>query len=192
MLRKERKKFREGLSTQQARMISDLQKGVGIRPTQDMSAKIRRARIAVAERMKGQRDVQAVKRALRNFMRVSLPAELYTKKEVLDLLYQIEIATEDKLDNLMEQVTKLVISKNVEALRRSIKNILEGKYTDIVNGRKRGGIKIDLATVEQLESIKKRALKKDTKDKQFAKKLLTLTPSSKNNGMSWIKSLMLR
>jgi len=168
---KGKKKFRKGISTQQARMVIDLQKGVGIRPTQDMSAKIRRARIAVAERMKGQRDVQAVKRALRNFMRVSLPAELYTKKEVLDLLYQIEIATEDKLDNLMEQVTKLVISKNVEALRRSIKNILEGKYTDIVNGRKRGGIKIDLATVEQLESIKKRALKKDTKDKQFAKKV---------------------
>ena len=158
---KGKKKFRKGISTQQARMVIDLQKGVGIRPTQDMSAKIRRARIAVAERMKGQRDVQAVKRALRNFMRVSLPAELYTKKEVLDLLYKIEIATEDKLDNLMEEVTEFVISKNVEALRRSVKNILEGKYTDIVSGRKKG-VKIDLATMEQLESIKKRVLKKGT------------------------------
>ena len=158
---KGKKKFRKGISTQQARMVIDLQKGVGIRPTQDMSAKIRRARIAVAERMKGQRDVQAVKRALRNFMRVSLPADLYTKKEVLDLLYKIEIATEDKLDNLMGEVTEFVISKNVEALRRSIKNILEGKYTDIVSGRKKG-VKIDLATMEQLESIKKRVLKKGT------------------------------
>ena len=160
-------KYRKGISTQQAQMVIDLQRGVGLRPTQDMSAKIRRARIAVRERMKGQRDLQSIKRALRNFIRVSLPAELYTKREVLSLIKKIELADRDNIENLMNEITDFVISKNVARLEKSIADLLNDKYTKIENGRKKG-VKIDVETMERLESIKKRLAKKDTTAEDIA------------------------
>ena len=160
-------KYRKGISTQQAQMVIDLQRGVGLRPTQDMSAKIRRARIAVRERMKGQRDLQSIKRALRNFIRVSLPAELYTKREVLSLIKKIELADRDNIENLMNEITDFVISKNVARLEKSIADLLNDKYTKLENGRKKG-VKIDVETMERLESIKKRLAKKDTSAEDIA------------------------
>ncbi|MGI9555513.1 MAG: hypothetical protein ACR2M9_01515, partial [Cyanophyceae cyanobacterium] len=145
-------KYRKGQSTQQARMMAELQSNVGIRPTQDMAAKVRRARRAVRERMKGKRDLQAIKRALRNFMRVSLPADLYTKSEVMKLIRKITDANENNIDNLMREVEEFVITKNVQRLEKQIKDILDGKYTETVSGRKKG-VKIDLATMEQIEFI---------------------------------------
>lgn len=154
-------KFRKGLSTQQAQLISALQKNVGIRPTQDMAAKVRRARFAVRERLKGQRDIQSIKRAMRNFMRQALPADLYTKKEVLDLLRQIETVNRDNIENLQGELEEFVITKNVARLKRNIDNILNAAYETLQSGRRKG-VKIDLATREQIEKIRDSILPEET------------------------------
>ena len=160
-------KYRDGISTLQAQMIIELQREVGIRPTQDMSAKIRKARMSVRERLKGKRDIQRVKRALRNFMRVSLPKAIYTKGQVLKFAKQIEIADWDSIENLMNEITEFVISENVKTLQKSIDSLLNDKYTKTEGGRKKG-IKIDVATLERLTSIKNRLLVKGKTAKEIA------------------------
>ena len=146
-------KFRQGLSTQQARMISELQKSVGIRPTQDMSAKIRKARVAVRERMKGKRDLQSIKKAMRNFIRQSLPSFVYSKSDVINMIRKITDANENNIQNLMAEVEEFVVSKNVQFLSKKINDLLNGKYTDTINGKKKG-VKIDILTKENIEKIK--------------------------------------
>jgi hypothetical protein len=160
-------KFRKGLSTQQAQLIAALQKNVGIRPTQDMAAKVRRARFTVRERLKGQRDIQSVKRAMRNFIRQALPTELYTKKEVLSLLRKIEVANRDNLENLQGEIEEFVISKNVQSLKRSISKILNADYETLQSGRRKG-VKVDLATREQIEKIRDSILPEDATAEQVA------------------------
>ena len=159
--------YRKGISILQAQMTIELQKAVGIRPTQDMSAKIRKARISVRERLKGKRDIKRVKRALRNFMRVSLPKAIYTKGQVLKFAKQIEIADWDSIENLMNEITEFVISENVKTLQKSIDSLLNDKYTKTEGGRKKG-IKIDVATLERLTSIRNRLLVKGKTDKEIA------------------------
>ena len=158
-------KVRKGLSTQQAQLIAALQKNVGIRPTQDMAAKVRRARFTVRERLKGQRDIQSVKRAMRNFIRQALPTELYTKKEVLSLLRKIEVANRDNLENLQGEIEEFVISKNVQSLKRSISKILNADYETLQSGRRKG-VKVDLATREQIEKIRDSILPEDATAEQ--------------------------
>ena len=160
-------KFRKGLSTQQAQLIAALQKNVGIRPTQDMAAKVRRARFTVRERLKGQRDIQSVKRAMRNFIRQALPPELYTKKEVLDLLRKVEVANRDNIENLQGEIEQFVVSKNVQRLKRNINKILNADYETSQSGRKKG-VKVDLATREQIEKIRDSILPDDATAEQVA------------------------
>ena len=153
-------KYRKGLSTQQASMLGDLQKSVGTRPTEDMSKKIRMARIMLSQRAKGKRDLTKIKIELRNFMRKTLPKELYKQKDVLDLINKVTIASEKNIDNLYNEVTQLVTRKNVSRLSKSIKDILDGKYTKIQSGRLKG-VKIDVDTKERIDNIKQRLAKKE-------------------------------
>lgn len=158
---------RKGLSTIQAKMLSDMQKYVGIRPTQNMAQKIRKARLMLQQRAKGARDLQSIKSELRNFIRKTLPPELYTKKEVVDMVRKIELANQDNIDNLYNEVLELATKKNVEALTRSIDNILNGKYTQDVSGRKKAK-KVDLYTKERIESIKKMLVSEDATAEDIA------------------------
>ena len=157
-----------GLSTIQARMLSDLQRSVGIRPTQDMAAKIRMARLVVRQRSRGARDLDAVKREIRNFIRKALPAELYTKSEVVNMVRKVAQANQDNIENIMNEVFDFAVAKNVAALSRSVTNLLNGKYEQVVSGRKKG-IKIDLATQERIKRIKKSVLSEGTAEEIGAK-----------------------
>ena len=148
-------KSRTGLSIQQASMLSDLQKSVGIRPTQDMASKIRMARLMLSQRKKGTRDLNKIKTELRNFIRKSLPKELYTKTEVMSMVRKITLANQDNIDNIYNEVIELATKKNVEALSKNINNILNDKFTQVQSGRLKG-IKIDLAIKERIDSIKER------------------------------------
>lgn len=157
-----------GLSTIQARMLSDLQRSVGIRPTQDMAAKIRMARLVVRQRSRGARDLDAVKREIRNFIRKALPPELYTKSEVVNMVRKVAQANQDNIENIMNEVFDFAVAKNVAALNRSVNNLLNGKYEQVVSGRKKG-IKIDLATQERIKRIKKAILSEGTAEEVAAK-----------------------
>ena len=145
-------KQRKTLSTKQALMLSDLQKTLNQRPTKDIAQKIRAARAMVRNRTKGQRDLQKVKRELRNFMRKTLPRAVFTKGEAIKLARKIELATDKNIENLMDEVIQLATVKNNAALQSKIDKVLGGKYETLVSGRKKG-VKIDLDTRKRIESI---------------------------------------
>ncbi len=155
---------RKGLSTQQMLMEIDLQKTLGMRPTQDMSRKLGIARAAVKQRIKGIRDVQKVKTELKNFMRKALPARILLSKDAQRMFRYIEQVTPDfmqstqaqgaKIDNVFKEITDFVAEENNKLLERDIENILNGKYEKTVNNR-RVAQKIDADTKARIDSIKK-------------------------------------
>ena len=155
---------RKGLSTQQMLMEIDLQKTLGMRPTQDMSRKLGIARAAVKQRIKGIRDVQKVKTELKNFMRKALPARILLSRDAQKMFRYIERVTPDfmqstqaqgaKIDNVFKEITDFVAEENNKLLERDIENILNGKYEKTVNNR-RVAQKIDADTKARIDSIKK-------------------------------------
>lgn len=147
-------KYRKGLSVKQAQMQSDLQKSTGQRPTQNMGQKLRAARLLVRQSLRAKKNLQALKRELRNFMRKALPKDLYTKSETMKLINQIAIADENNIENLMNEIIEFAASKNVAALKNQINSFLNGKYTDLQGNRVKG-YKIDVATKEAIDRIKK-------------------------------------
>ena len=142
------------ISLQQAQMAIDLQSNMDIRPTEEMHSKIKAARLLVKDRIKGMKDLQSVKRGMRNFIRKSLPKELYTLKETMDLINKITLAEEGNILGLMKEVESFVISKNINRLNASIDEKLEADYTVSKTGRKKGNV-VDLETKEQIEGIYK-------------------------------------
>jgi len=149
---------RKGLSTTQAALLSDIQKFVGTKPTKNMDQKIKEARTIVRERKKGAKELNKVKAGLRNFIRKTLPPSLYTKKEVIDMVRSVTEATEKNIENVYEDVAKLVIRKNVESLSKNINNILGKKYTEVQSGRLKGKI-ISVAAKERIDYINSKVFK---------------------------------
>ena len=148
---------RKGMSSQQAKMITEFQKSVGARPTQKMANKLRVAKFMLSQRAKGKRDIEAIKKELKNFMRKTLPADLYTKKDVVKLMNDISIANKDNIDDLYNEVVKLATTKNVAKLQSSIDGILNGKYEIVQSGRLKG-IKVSMNARARINAINKNIL----------------------------------
>lgn len=125
----------KGISTQQAQMLSDLQSSLGIRPSQNLGTKIAQARLFLRQRRKGAKDLQKIKTEVRNFIRKSLPKELYSKGEVIKLIDKVNKATEKNIENILQEVTDFVIETNVKSLQKKIDGVLNGKYQAVENGR---------------------------------------------------------
>ncbi len=155
---------RKGLSTQQMLMEIDLQKTLGMRPTQDMSRKLGIARAAVKQRIKGIRDVQKVKTELKNFMRKALPARILLSKDAQRMFRYIERVTPDfmqstqaqgaKIDNVFKEITDFVAEENNKILTKEIQSILEGKYERTERAKKIGKT-IDPQTRKRIDGIRK-------------------------------------
>jgi SAM-dependent methyltransferase len=166
-------KTRKGLSLQQAQMLSDLQSSIDIRPSQNMGVKLAKARLFLRQAKKGARDLQAVKTQVRNFIRKSLPKEIYDTKEVMALINEVTAADTSNIDNVMERVTEFVIKTNVKSLKRKISQILNGKYTEVVNNRKRPK-KITSEILKRIEFIKSNLLSEKATPEDIAEANLVL------------------
>ena len=125
----------KGISTQQAQMLSDLQNSLGIRPSQNLGQKIAQARLFLRQRRKGAKDLQKIKTEVRNFIRKSLPKELYSKGEVIKLIDKVNKATEKNIENILQEVTDFVIETNIKSLQKKVDGVLNGKYQAVENGR---------------------------------------------------------
>jgi hypothetical protein len=157
-------KARKGLSTQQMLMELDLQKTLGLRPSQDMAGKLRIARAAVKQRIKGIRDVQKIKTELKNFMRKALPARILLSKDAQRMFRYIEQVTPDfmqstqaqgaKIDNVFKEITDFVAEENNKILTKEIQSILEGKYERTERAKKIGKT-IDPQTRKRIDGIRK-------------------------------------
>ena len=166
-------KTRVSLSNQQRLMEIDLQKSIGQRPTKDMAARLKNARILVRQSVKTEKDLQKIKRQVRAFIRKSLPPNLYSNKEVNDLISKVTIATSKNIENILNEVIEIATTKNNKSLLNRINNILNGKYETTVSGRKKA-IKIDLDTRKRLEAIVKTRLLDTASDEQISERNKTL------------------
>ena len=144
---------RQGYSTQQARMISDLQKMVNVRPTENVRQKVRDARRLIAEKKRQKNQLKRIKYELRKLMRKTLPESLYTKKEALDLMQKIVDADTSTIDNIVEEVASFVISKNNQILKSKIDALLAKDTTKVEYGRRKGK-RVSVRVKETIDLIK--------------------------------------
>ena len=144
---------RQGYSTQQARMISDLQKMVNVRPTENVRQKVRDARRLIAEKKREKNQLKRIKYELRKLMRKTLPESLYTKKEALDLMQKIVDADTNTIDNIVEEVASFVISKNNQILKSKIDALLAKDTTKVEYGRRKGK-RVSVRVKETIDLIK--------------------------------------
>ena len=146
--------FRRGLSARQALMIMEFQKEADIRPTQNLRNKLSNIRVMLNARKRATKDIQEVKRLLRNFIRKSLPPALYTKKQVIKLINDVAIANEDNIDRIYDNVLNVVTELNNQALLKRVNEILEGNYEKRVGKGIIKGIKLAKEFTDRIKNIK--------------------------------------
>ena len=145
---------KRGHSKQQALMISEAQTLLEGNPTTNVANRLRNLKVIASSMQKSERNLQALKRDLKNYMRRYLPKGLYTRTEALTLVREIARADKNNIQEVMTKVDNLVVKKNVEILNSNIDNILNDKYTRIENGIKKG-VKIDNETRRKIDKVKK-------------------------------------
>jgi len=180
-------RFKTGISTQQVLLENDLQKTLDQRPTQDMARRLKLARAMVTQRVKGKRDLQAIKKEVRSFIRKTLPVDMYRLSEVKSLINEVTEATEENIENVLDKVLDLATTKNNKSLDSKIKKLLNNDFITNRFGRKVGK-SVDQSTRDRLVAIKKALANKNATEeeidkineslnKQFNKLLLDPDPS---------------
>ena len=156
----------KNLTTKQALLQVEFQRAVGTRTSENVQEKLTAARRMVQERRRGAKDLQKAKAAIRNFIRKSLPADIYTRSEVMSLIRKVTNANESNIENIFDEVLEFVNQKNNTRLESKIESILNGKYETKVSGRKKGA-KISLKIKERIQKIKQDRLSKNSSVKQI-------------------------
>jgi hypothetical protein len=146
----------KGISTEQMVLEMDVAKALGGKQSTNLNAAIRKARIILRAKTKGQKELRKIQRELRNFMRKTLPTDIYSKSEAIKLMRKIEQANKDNINEIMNEVMEFAAQKNNVRLHKSIDDLLNPKNTlkKISNILK--GVKIDETTRKRLASLKKR------------------------------------
>lgn len=142
-----------GLTVQQAKMETELQKETGIRPTKNIGANLRAARQLIRNTNRTKKNLQAIKRELRNFIRKSLPKDSYTKSEVIDMVRKITDADATNIDRLMGEVETFVMERAIRDLESNISKILDLKQYTKKSGKRKAAKGVDVTVLERLTFI---------------------------------------
>ena len=169
----------KNLTTKQALLQVEFQRAVGTRTSENVQEKLTAARRMVQERRRGAKDLQKAKAAIRNFIRKSLPADIYTRSEVMSLVRKVTNANESNIENIFDEVLEFVNKKNNTRLEKKIESILNGKYETKVSGRKKGS-KISLNIKERIQKIKQDRLSKNSSATQIEAENEALTKEFNN------------
>ena len=154
------------ITLRQAAMLADMQSYVGISPSKNMGIKIAKARLILQQYKKRKINLDKVKKELRNFLRKSLPKELYEKKDVLELIDEINAADEKNISNILESIELFVNKKNAKSLKDKIKSILNAKYVVKENGTSKGKL-VDITTKKIIEYINKNILSENATEEEI-------------------------
>ena len=146
--------FENGFSTQQAQMIAQMKNAFQGNSLMDVGGRIKRAKQILSQRVKGRKELEQIKKDLRNFIRQSLPNYVFARPEVIKLIRSITDANLDNIENKKAAVIDFVNKKTNEALTQKIEKILNGKYDDLQANRKKG-YKVDNEIRLRIEGIKK-------------------------------------
>jgi hypothetical protein len=146
----------KGISTEQMVLEMDVARALGGKQSTNLNAAIRKARIILRAKTKGQKELRKIQRELRNFMRKTLPTDIYSKSDAIKLMRKIEQANKNNINSIMNEVMEFAAQKNNVRLHKSIDDLLDSKNTlkKISNILK--GVKIDESTRKRLASLKKR------------------------------------
>lgn len=123
-----------------------------------------------------EKNIKGVQRALRNYIRMVLPRDLYTKKEITDLIDKVNRVNATNFKSVKDEVFKIVTTKTNERLESVLFKMLDKEYTTIQSGRFKG-VKIDNETRKKLNRINKLVVNPDSTGDQIMKankKLLDL------------------
>ena len=101
-----------------------------------------------------ERNLKGVQRALRNYIRTVLPRDLYTKKEITDLIDKVNRVNATNFESVKDEVFKIVTTKTNKRLESVLFKMLDKSYTTIQSGRFKG-VKIDNETRKKLNRINK-------------------------------------
>jgi len=142
-----------GLTVQQAKMETELQRETGIRPTKNIGANLRAARQLIRNTNRTKKNLQAIKRELRNFIRKSLPKDSYTKSEVIDMVRKITDADATNIDRLMGEVETFVMERAIRDLDSKISKILDLKQYTKKSGKRKAAKGVDVTVLERLTFI---------------------------------------
>ena len=146
----------KGISTEQMVLEMDVARALGGKQSTNLNSAIRNARVILRAKTKGQKELRKIQRELRNFMRKTLPADIYSKSEAIKLMRKIEQANNDNIQQIMNEVMEFAATKNNVRLDKSITDLLDPKNTIKRISNVLKGVKIDENTRKRLASIKKR------------------------------------
>ena len=115
-----------------------------------------------------EKNLKGVQRALRNYIRMVLPRDLYTKKEITYLIDEINRVNATNFDSLKDEVFKIVTIKTNTRLQTILFEILKKDYTVVQSGRFKG-VKIDNKTRKKLNRINKLIVNPKATEKEITK-----------------------
>ena len=160
----------KGISTEQMVLEMDVARALGGKQSSDLISSIRNARIILKSKTKGQKELRKIQRELRNFMRKTLPVDIYSKSDALKLMKKIQDASKDNIQEVMNEVMEFAATKNNVRLDKSILDLLDPKNTVKRISNVLKGVKIDEGTRKRLAYIKKRIdAANKTKDEKTGK-----------------------
>jgi len=140
------------LTAQQMAMEKDLLELLLPDPLKANPQRIKAINKRIKEIKFDEKNIKAVQRALRNYIRSVLPRDLYTKGEIVSLIDKVNRINKTNFDSVKDEVFKVVTTKTNQSLQTSIFNILNRKFTTIQSGRLKG-VSIDNETRKKLERI---------------------------------------
>jgi len=133
-------------STQQLQMEVAIRESFDVKPTKDAAKTLRNLKTKIKDRLKGMRDIQKIKKELRNFIRQSLPNDQYTKTNVLKMVRLVTNLTSKELTGpqlktTMLKIQNFVTERNIENLKTKKDLLLDvSKYEKKDNNLLKGKI----------------------------------------------------
>jgi hypothetical protein len=155
---------RQGYSTNQIEMLTQLQQAYGINPTEAVSERLKYAREIERQRQRGAAKLKDVQKSLFRLIRTSLPKTAYSKQEVVTLMRKVGSINDRNADNVLREVSDMITKTNVGIVNSSINRMLEGKYSKVESGRRKA-IKISADAKYVIDAINTLIGKIDEKSK---------------------------
>jgi hypothetical protein len=141
------------LTSQQMAMEKDLLELLLPDPLRANPLRIKAINKRLSEIKFDEKNLKAVQRALRNYIRQVLPRALYTKGEITKLIDKVNRINKTNFESVKEEVFKDVTIKTNNSLQTSVLKILDKSYRIIQSGRLKG-VKIDNETRKKLDRIR--------------------------------------
>ena len=144
----------QGYSETQAGLITDIQQTLGLQPKLTID-KINDARSQLRYSRRGRVSLTEVKKGLVRLIRETLPADLFTRAEVISLMGKISMANANNINTISAEVIEFITQKNSEYFQSKIDSILDGKYKEKNSAGVVIGTTVDNETRKAIEQIKK-------------------------------------